>query len=114
MSDLPADRVQPDKPPFSQVGVDCFGPFIIKIGRVDVKRYGIVHTCLTVRAIHIEVLHSMDTHSFINSFRRFAARHDLLELVRSDNGTNFVVGNRELHEAIEEWNEQQVNEIMIQ
>lgn len=114
MSDLPADRVQPDKPPFSHVGVDCFGPFIVKRGRADVKRYGIVYTCLTVRAIHIEVLHSMDTHSFINSFRRFAARRGLPELVRSDNGTNFAAGNRELREAIEEWNGQQINEFMIQ
>ncbi|XP_068757864.1 uncharacterized protein [Montipora capricornis] len=114
MSDLPADRVQPDRPLFSHVGVDCFSPFVVKRGRADVKRYGIVYTCLTVRAIQIEVLHSMDTHSFINSFRRFAARRGLPEFVRSDNGTNFVVGNRELREAIEEWNEQQINEFMIQ
>ena len=114
MSDLPADRVQPDRPPFSHVGVDCFGPFVVKRGRADVKRYGIVYTCLTVRAIHIEVLHSMDTHSFINSFRRFAARRGLPELVRSDNGTNFAAGNGEFREAIEEWNGQQINEFMIQ
>ena len=114
MSDLPADRVQPDRPPFSHDGVDCFGPFVVKRGRADVERYGIVYTCLTVRAIHIEVLHSMDTHSFINSFRRFAARRGLPELVRSDNGTNFAAGNRELREAIEEWNGQQINKFMIQ
>ena len=114
MSDLPADRDQPDRPPFSHVGVDCFGPFAIKRGRADMKRYGIVYTCLTVRAIHIEVLHSMDTHSFVNSFRKFTARRGLPELVRSDNGTNFVAGNRELREAIEESNEQQMNSFMIQ
>ncbi|KAK3752073.1 hypothetical protein QZH41_005572 [Actinostola sp. cb2023] len=74
MADLPDDRVKPDKPPFTYVGIDCFGPFIVKRGRTEVKRYGIVYTCLTIRAIHIEILHSMDTHSFINSFRRFAAR----------------------------------------
>ena len=85
MSDLPADRVQPDNPPFSHVGVYCFGPFVVKRGRPDVKRYGIVYTCLTVRAMHIVVLHSMDTHSFVSSFRRFAARRGLPELVRSDN-----------------------------
>ena len=63
--------------------------------------------------IRIEVLHSMDTYSFINSFRRFAARRGLPELVRSDNGTNCVAGNRELHEAIEESNKHQIK-IMIQ
>ena len=30
MADLPADRVTPGKPPFSFVGVDCFGPFLVK------------------------------------------------------------------------------------
>ena len=114
MSDLPTDRVQPDRPPFTYVGIDCFGPFVVKRGRADVKRYGIVFTCLTIRAIHIEVLHSMDTHSFINSFRRFVARRGLPELVRSDNGTNFVAGNRELREAIDDWNEQKINEFMVQ
>ena len=27
MADLPGDRLVPDKPPFTTVGVDCFGPF---------------------------------------------------------------------------------------
>ena len=74
------------------------------------KRYGIVYTCLTVTAIHIDVLHSMDTHSFINSFRRFAARRGRPELVRSYHGTKFLAGNRELREANEEWNDQEINE----
>ena len=26
IADLPADRITPDKPPFTSVGVDCFGP----------------------------------------------------------------------------------------
>ena len=27
MADLPEDRLTPDQPPFTTVGVDCFGPF---------------------------------------------------------------------------------------
>jgi len=34
--------------------------------------------------------------------------------VRSDNGANFVAGNRELREAINDWNAQQANEFMVQ
>ena len=30
MSDLPADRVTPDKPQFSFAGFDCFGPFWVE------------------------------------------------------------------------------------
>ena len=65
MADLPADRITADKPPFTFVGVDCFGPFLVKHGRSLVKRYGVIFTCLTIRAIHIEIIHSMDTDSFI-------------------------------------------------
>ena len=33
MADLPADRVTAGKPPFTNVGVDCLGPFFVKNGR---------------------------------------------------------------------------------
>ena len=52
MADLPADRATPDNPPFSYVGVDCFGPFVVKRGRSQLKRYGCLFTYLTMRAIH--------------------------------------------------------------
>ncbi|XP_046555299.1 uncharacterized protein LOC124264595 [Haliotis rubra] len=56
MADLPSDRVTAGHPPFTYVGVDCFGPFEVKRGRALVKRYGCLFTCLTTRAIHIEKL----------------------------------------------------------
>ena len=73
MADFPADRVTPEKPHFSFFGVDCFGPFLVKRRRSQVKRYGVLYTCLVTRAVHIEVAYSMDTDSFINSMRRFIA-----------------------------------------
>ena len=39
-----------------------------------VKRYGVLFTCLSIQAILIEVVYSLDTDSFINAFRRFIAR----------------------------------------
>ena len=114
MSDLPVDRVTPDKPPFSFVGVDCFGPFWVKRARSQVKRYGVLFTCLVSRAIHIEVAQSMDTNAFVNSMRRFIARRGVPEVMRSDNGSNFVSGNKELRKAISEWNERQIHEFPLQ
>ena len=32
MADLLGDRVTPGKPTFSFIGVDCFGPFLVKRG----------------------------------------------------------------------------------
>ena len=66
MADLPADRTIAGEPPFSRVGVDYFGPFLVKRGRGVVKRYGVVFTCLSIRAIHLEVASSPDTDSCIN------------------------------------------------
>ena len=39
MADLPEDRVNPGKPPFSCVGVDYFGPFFVREKRSLSKRY---------------------------------------------------------------------------
>ena len=70
MADLPVDRVLPDKPPFTCVGTDDFGPFQVKRGCGLAKRYGVIFTCLTTRAIHIEIAHSLDTPSFMNALLR--------------------------------------------
>jgi len=42
MADLPEDRLIPDKPPFTAVGVDLFGPFQVRRSRSLVKRYGVI------------------------------------------------------------------------
>lgn len=47
MADLPQDRLIPDKPPFSYVGIDYFGPLEVKRARSVVKRYGCIFSCLT-------------------------------------------------------------------
>ena len=48
MADLPEDRLQP-APPFTYCGVDVFGPWYIKQGRKELKRYGILFTCMASR-----------------------------------------------------------------
>lgn len=114
MADLPHNRITPDEPPFSRVGLDCFGPFEVKRGRAVVKRYGLIFTCLAMRAIHLEVLSSLDTDSFINGFRRFVARRGQVLEIRSDNGTNFVGAERELRKAIENLNHNLINDVLLQ
>ncbi|XP_033100268.1 uncharacterized protein LOC117103763 [Anneissia japonica] len=114
MSDLPADRVKSALPPFTNVGVDCFGPIYVRQGRSSVKRYGIIFTCLNIRAVHLEVSSSLDTTSFINALRRFIARREMPSEIRSDNGGNFVKGNKELRAAIEGWNQEQIHQHLLQ
>ena len=73
MSELPSERLQ-ESPPFKYCGVDLFGLFTIKNYRKELKRYGVMFTCLCNRTIHIEVAQSLKTDSFILSLRRFIGR----------------------------------------
>ena len=102
MADLPSERLEEGNPPFKNIGIDCFGPVMVKIGRAEVKRYGCLYTCLATRAVHLEVLYNLNTDSFLNSFRRFIARRGHPSKVWSDNGTNFVGSKSELQNGLKE------------
>ena len=99
MSDLPEERLESGNPPFCYTGVDCFGPFLIKVGRKEVKRYCCIFTCLNTRAVHLEKLDTMETDSFVDAFNRFVARRGVPKKMWSDNGTNFVGGRTEMQRA---------------
>ena len=61
MSDLPKDKITPATP-FTNCGVDYFGPYLIKEGRKQLKKYGVLFTCLVAsRAIHIETATSLES-----------------------------------------------------
>ena len=100
MADLPRQRLTPNHPPFSFVGVYLFGPFLTRQGKSKVKRYGVFFTCLTIRAVHIQLAYSLESSSFIQSLRRFISRKGQVKEIRSDNGTNFVGGYKKLGEKI--------------
>ena len=114
MANLPRDRITPGKPPFTYVGVDFFGPFEVKQGRSRVKRYGCLFTCLVVRAVHIEIAHSLDTDSMINALRRFISVRGRPEEIRSDQGTNFTSANKELQGIMSDKDEHKVNKFCLQ
>ena len=102
MADLPPERVHPGISAFNVVGVDIFGPFMVKFGRSQVKRYGCVYSCAVSRAVHIEKLDSLNTDSFINGFVRFVSRRGHPKTVMSDNGTNLVGTYNELQRSFAE------------
>ena len=95
MSDLPEERVEPTAP-FSHVGMDVFGPFICKDVRREVKRYGLIFTCLSSRAVHLELLDDMTSDCFINSLRCLIAIRGPVQTLLSDQGTNFMGAKGEL------------------
>ena len=112
MANLPTDRLEAC-PPFTNVGLDVFGPWEITTrrlrgGAVNAKRWGLIITCLSSRAIHIEVLESMDASSFICALRHFFAIRGPVAKIRCDQGTNFVGGKSQLEDALLEMDQSRV------
>lgn len=102
MAKLPSARLAAFVAPFTYCGVDFFGPMLVRVNRYTEKRYGALFTCLTVRAVHVEIVHSLTTSSCIMAIRNFIARRGTPREFYSDNGTNFVGAERELREACNE------------
>jgi len=79
-------------------------------GRTRAKRYLCLFTCLTTRAVHLEMSYSVDTDSFINAFTRMTSRRGTLTYVIADHGTNFVGTERELRELVEAFDTDKVTQ----
>ena len=114
MADLPRSRLVSNEPPFLYVGIDYFGPILVKRARSQLKRYGCVISCLTTRAVHIEVADDMTTDCFINAFRRFIARRGHPKEVFSDNGTNFKGAESILRKELSRLNQSKMDEYFKQ
>ena len=106
ISDLPQERLSFRKPPFTMTDVGYFGPLCVTVRRSSEKRWGFLFTCLTIRAVHLDVVPSLDTNSCVMGILRFAARRRTPSVIWSDNGTSFVGSATELVENIRKWNEQ--------
>ena len=107
MANLPVDRMESEGP-FTYCDVDYFGPWHIKEGRKELKRYGVLFTCLSSRAIHLEVAKTLETSSFINVLRCFLARRGPIHQLRSDQGTNLVGARTELREMLKQMDQNEV------
>ena len=112
MAELPTDRFE-QVPPFTFSAVDYFGPFYIKEGRKEMKRYGVLFTCMASRAIHLEIATSLTTDSFLNAYHRFVCRRGPIQQLRSDQGTNFVGAKNELEAALHEMNHNKIQRELL-
>ena len=84
---LPNFRVE-DADPYTFVGVDMTGHFWVKIGEETVKRYIIIFTCATSRAVHLEIARDASAKAFANCFIRFTSKCGSPRLMISDQGSN--------------------------
>ncbi|XP_008180804.1 uncharacterized protein LOC103308715 [Acyrthosiphon pisum] len=99
MADLPSYRVQPHRP-FSHVGMDYGGPFLVKEHRRrnahSVKVYLALFICMSVKAVHLEIVSDLSTDAFLAALDRFVVRRGIPSNLYSDCGTNYVGGARQL------------------
>ena len=99
MFDIPEDRHCVDKKPFTNTGVDYVLRRSIshqtfqenRSNQATAKRYIALFICLTTKAVHREITSDLSTDAFILALRRFIYRRGIVNIIRSDNGTNLVV-----------------------
>lgn len=92
MADLPTTRFAQGRP-FINTGVDYAGLFLYKTGPrrkspVD-KCYFALFVCMAPKCVHLELVSSLSTPSFLAALDRFVGRRGLPSCIWSDNGTNF-------------------------
>ncbi|MCG8047968.1 MAG: hypothetical protein N0E48_20505 [Candidatus Thiodiazotropha endolucinida] len=110
MAPLPLSRLKTSLRAFTETAVDFAGPFVTIQGRGKrrEKRYLCLFTCMTSRAVHLEIAYGLDTDSFLNAFYRMVSRRGLPECIYSDNGTNFKGADKELKSLVTQLDETKI------
>lgn len=105
MAELPSFRTQQARP-FTFVGCDYAGPFHTKLNHSrnakTSKGYIAVFICLTTKAMHLELVPDMTTAEFVMSLENFIARRGIPTTIYTDNGTNLVGAESEVHRLHDE------------
>lgn len=100
---LPVFRVKED-PAFSYTGVDFAGPLTVRVDKpTNLQKVWIcLFTCLVTRAVHLDIVTDMSTHSFLRCLKRFASRRGLPRKFLSDNGKTFKAASRYIKAVFED------------
>ena len=91
VTNLPKHRVNFIKP-FQHTGIDYTGSIFVKNAKGYSKMYLLIFTCLNVRAVHIELVPDMNTHSLVLAIIRFTNIHGIPSHLYSDNAKSFIAG----------------------
>ena len=113
MLDQQIADVPPERSELTNVGIDVFGPWAVQTrrtigGAANSKRWGLAFLCMASRAIHIELVETMDASSFLCALRRFLVIPGPALRLRCDRWTNFVGAKTEIDEALAEMDKESV------
>ena len=79
--------------PFQKARVDFAWPLYIKKGKVSVKVYICLFTCVVSRGVHLELEESLSVSDFMLCFGRFSGRRGVPGMIVSDNVKTFLAAN---------------------
>ena len=114
MADLPIERLEEKVFLFANTGVNYFGSFEVRFISKSKKRWCCLFTCLTTRAVHVEVVPSLEADACLAAITRFIARRGKPNIILNVNGTNVVGAAREMREWIEGWNQSDIEQSLAQ
>lgn len=101
MGYFPPERQTPYERPFTFSGIDFFGPFKVKSNKKKIGQcWVLIITCMTVRAVHMEVVEKLNTETTLLRLNDFINRRGLPRRIRSDCATYFKSSNKKLHQIL--------------
>ncbi|XP_022777768.1 uncharacterized protein LOC111319218 [Stylophora pistillata] len=113
LGQIPNLRVAAGFPALSNTAMDMFGPIQIKLGRTTLKEAQvIIFTCMTSRAIHLELVTDKTSDAFLMAFRRFSCLRGYPSVCWSDHGTNFVGAQGYLKETTQNWDFPKIKSVL--
>ena len=91
VTNLPKHRVDLIRP-FLHTGLDYTGHVFVRQNNRDIKMYLLIFTCLSIRAIHIELVPDMTTNQFVLALVRFVNLYGIPSHIYSDNDRSIIAG----------------------
>ena len=100
-SELPQFRLDTSNPPFSNIGIDFTGHFLVKDYHNNHRKFYIcLFTCLTTRAISLELVEDLTTLSFLQAFRRHCSIFSTPRFILADNAQTFRCAEQNLAQLL--------------
>lgn len=108
---LPKSRII-ETPPFETIGLDFAGPLLIKTENKKVmkKVYILLITCAVTRAVHLELVESMNTEQFLLAMTRFMSRRGIPNIIFCDNAKTFKRAEADYKEIWRNLNAREIEE----
>ena len=97
---LPRDSIFAKKVVEREHLITLHGPIRYRTkGKAEKKAYLVLYGCSLTRAVHLEILRSMEVVEFIPSLKRLIARRGRPKIIYSDNAKTFIAANKWLKRA---------------